>query len=48
MPELAPFRGLVFDAAKVTLAKAVAPPAAAIDSPTRARLLQAEPHNVAT
>ncbi len=47
MPELAPFRGLVFDAAKVTLAKAVAPPAAAIDAPTRARLLQAEPHNVA-
>lgn len=47
MPELAPFRGLLFDPAKVNLAKAVAPPAAVIDSAARARLLQAEPHNVA-
>ncbi len=47
MPELAPFRGLLFDPAKVNLVKAVAPPAAVIDAVARARLLQAEPHNVA-
>src|SRR4051812_26059002 len=47
MPELAPFRGLLFDPAKVTLAKVLAPPAAVMDGPTRARMLQAEPHNVA-
>ena len=37
MPELAPFRGLLFDPAKVNLAKAVAPPAAVIDDAARAR-----------
>lgn len=47
MPELAPFRGLLFDPSKVALGKALAPPVAVIDAPTRARLLQAEPHNVA-
>ena len=46
MPELAPFRGLLFDHAKVTPATAVAPPSAVHDPGALARLT-AVPHSVA-
>ncbi|HVV85840.1 MAG TPA: DUF1015 domain-containing protein [Kofleriaceae bacterium] len=47
MPELAPFRGLLFDHTKVTLGTAVAPTAALVDPAARAALLASDPHNVA-
>lgn len=45
MPELAPFRGLMFNPAKVTMATALAPLTALVDGPARARLHDA-PVNV--
>ena len=45
MPELAPFRGLMFNPAKVTLATALAPMTGLVDGPARARLHDA-PANV--
>ena len=46
MPELAPFRGLLFDHAKVTLGAAVAPPTVTLDPGALARRV-ASPHSVA-
>ncbi len=47
MAELAPFRGLLFDPAKVDLARTLAPSSALDDGPTRAALVASAPHNVA-
>ncbi len=46
MPEIASFRGILYDQSKVDLAKVVAPPADAIEPAARAQLAAADPHNV--
>jgi uncharacterized protein (DUF1015 family) len=45
MPDIAPFRGLLYDPARVDPAKVLAPPYDVIDPEERARLAAADPHN---
>lgn len=46
MAELAPFRGVLYDPARVSAAKVIAPPYDVIDAAERKRLADADPHNV--
>jgi uncharacterized protein (DUF1015 family) len=43
--DIAPFRGILFDRARVDLSKVIAPPYDVIDAPARARLA-ADPHSI--
>ena len=45
MPDIAPFRGVLYDPARVDPAKVIAPPYDVIDPEERARLAAADPHN---
>ncbi len=45
MPDIAPFRGILYDRTKVDFAKVLAPPYDVIDPAERARLAQ-DPHNI--
>jgi uncharacterized protein (DUF1015 family) len=46
MPDIAPFRGILYDRTKVDFAKVLAPPYDVIDPAERAILAKADPHNV--
>jgi uncharacterized protein (DUF1015 family) len=46
MPEIAPFRGILYDPARVEIAKVLAPPYDVINEAERQALVAREPHNV--
>jgi uncharacterized protein (DUF1015 family) len=46
VPEIAPFHGILYDPAKVEIAKVLAPPYDVIDESERQALLARDPHNI--